>query len=105
MIYEHLFRQARKTKVHATLIGTGSYGVSLLVQAERTPRLNLAAVCDIDLIAARKACTDAGIDDDRLEECTTADAAERAIRAGRVALVHPVPIHWQTAHIELGQGG
>ncbi len=92
MIYEHLFRREKKKRVRAALIGTGSYGVSLLAQAQRTPRLDLAIVCDIDLDAARQACADAGIDEDRLEMCATAEVAERAIHEGRIALVEDATV-------------
>ena len=44
MIYNNLFAKAGKTKIRAGLIGTGTYGISLLAQALLIPRLEIADV-------------------------------------------------------------
>ena len=49
MIYESLFEQTGNKQIKAGLIGTGTYGISLLAQTQRISRLNIPVICDQDL--------------------------------------------------------
>jgi predicted homoserine dehydrogenase-like protein len=87
VIYEHLFRRSEKQSARAALIGTGSYGVSLLAQAQATPRLDIPVVCDRDLEAGRSALLSAGVPAERIRECQGREEALRAVENGKTALI------------------
>ncbi len=87
MIYEHLFRRTGDKPVRVSLIGTGDYGVSLLVSLRRISRTVVAVVCDKSIDAARSACAAAGIAADAIVECSSASQVEDAVARGAVALV------------------
>lgn len=72
--------------VRAGLIGTGAFGNSFLFQARRTPNLEIIAVCDQDIDAARRACIQSGVAAADLAVCTTAAEAHAAVEARKTVL-------------------
>jgi predicted homoserine dehydrogenase-like protein len=69
MIYDNLFAKAGKTRIRAGLIGTGTYGISLLAQARFIPRMEISVVCDQDPETARQACLRAGLSEENITVC------------------------------------
>src|ERR1043165_4801920 len=55
--------------VRAGIIGCGAFGTSILAQAPSVPLLEIPAVADQDVRAARLAYQRAGVGDDRLVLC------------------------------------
>ncbi|TVR64878.1 MAG: flagellar biosynthesis protein FlgA [Spirochaetaceae bacterium] len=92
VIYEHLFRRAGDKPVRVSLIGTGDYGVSLLVSLRRISRTVVTVVCDRSLDAARAACRAAGVASDQVVECSSASQVEDAVARGAIALVEDAMI-------------
>lgn len=70
MIYASLFEQAGNKQVNAGLVGTGTYGISLLALTQSNPRLNIPVICDQDQQTARIACMRAGIPEDIITICS-----------------------------------
>lgn len=87
MIYESLFEQAGNEKINAGLIGTGTYGISLLAQARRISRLNIPVVCDQDPQTASQACIRAGIAEENIVSCSDRDQIMLAMEMDRCAIV------------------
>jgi predicted homoserine dehydrogenase-like protein len=83
MIYEHLFRRAEQRRVSAGLIGTGVYGSLLLLQSRRIPRLDIPAVCDRNVDAARAALLAAGHPRQDVEICDSPAKAVNALERGK----------------------
>ncbi len=88
MIYQHLFRQVKTPEtVRAALIGAGQFGAPIVTQAPLIPRLDLAAVADLNVEAARSAYLRAGRAPDDIAVCDSRAAALRALEAGRAVVV------------------
>lgn len=86
MIYENLFNRAGDKRVRAGLIGTGTYGISLLAQAQSVTRLEIPVVCDQDIEAARRACQQAGIPEEEVAICNNRKEALQAVERGKWAI-------------------
>ena len=87
MIYESLFEKAGSEKIYAGLIGCGTYGISLLAQAQRISRLNIPVICDQDSQTARQACARAGIAEENIVSCSDRNQIMLAMEMDRCAIV------------------
>ncbi len=77
--------------VRAGLIGCGAFGAGLLAQAASAPLLEVPAVADRCLDAARRAYGRAGVPDEAIVLCDSRRAALRALETGkRVIAVDPL---------------
>jgi predicted homoserine dehydrogenase-like protein len=84
MVYHHLYaRFAKADEVKVGIIGAGNYGTAIVTQAPYTPRLNVVAVADISLAAARGAYEKGGYDMELVVQVETAEEAQIQISAGR----------------------
>jgi predicted homoserine dehydrogenase-like protein len=86
MIYEKLFKQTGDKRINSGLIGTGTYGISLLAQARFIPRLEIPVVCDQDPETARQACLRAGISIENLRTCSNTREILLAMENGQCAI-------------------
>ena len=86
MIYESLFEQTGIKQINAGLIGTGTYGISLLAQAQRVSRLNIQIICDKDQQTAKTACLRAGIPEDMIAFCGDRNQIHLAMEKGLCAI-------------------
>ena len=86
MIYESIFEQAAKKQINAGLIGTGTYGISLLAQTLCITRLNIPVICDQDPQIARQACVRAGMPKDKIKICSDRSQLLFAIENGNCAI-------------------
>ena len=86
MIYDNLFAKAGKTKIRAGLIGSGTYGISLMAQARFIPRLEIPVVCDQDPETARQACLRAGISKENTTVCSNTKEILLAMEKGQCAI-------------------
>jgi predicted homoserine dehydrogenase-like protein len=77
--------------VRAGLIGCGSFGSSILAQAECAPGFAVPAVSDRDPEAVRRVYRRAGVPDDAVAECESHEAAVAAMVAGKRVIV-PDPL-------------
>ncbi|MBW7572975.1 NAD(P)H-dependent oxidoreductase [Caproiciproducens faecalis] len=83
MIYYQLYEKFRKKdRVHAAVIGVGAYGTAIVTQEKYTPHLTVSAVADITAENAKKAYEKAGMEEDRLVYCSTAEEAQKEIEKG-----------------------
>jgi predicted homoserine dehydrogenase-like protein len=88
MIYQHLFsRVSEPETVRAALIGAGQFGAPIVTQAPLIPRLDLCAVADLNVEAARAAFLRAGRAEDDIAVCDSREAALQALEAGRAVVV------------------
>ena len=87
MIYDNLFAKADKTEIRAGLIGTGTYGISLMAQARFIPRLEIPVVCDQDPETARQACLRAGLFKENITVCSNTQKILFAMEKGQCAIV------------------
>lgn len=84
MIYEQLFDRVKEPEiVRAALIGCGKFGAAIVTQARLIPRLEVCAVADTDLDAARSAFVSAGVEQEGIAICDGPKAALRAMEAGK----------------------
>jgi predicted homoserine dehydrogenase-like protein len=86
MIYDNLFARAGKAKIRSGLIGTGTYGISLLAQARFIPLLEISAVCDQDPETARQACLRAGMSKGNTTVCNNTEEILLAMEKGQCAI-------------------
>jgi predicted homoserine dehydrogenase-like protein len=83
--------RAQGRPVRAGLIGCGAFGSGIPAQATCVPLLEVPAVADRDLDAARRAFERAGVPDEAIVLCDSHSAALRALEAGkRVIVVDPL---------------
>jgi predicted homoserine dehydrogenase-like protein len=75
--------RAPQRTVRAGLIGCGSFGSGIVAQAACTPLLEVSAVADSQLDAARHAYGRAGVPDEAIVICDSHRAAMQAIEAGK----------------------
>jgi predicted homoserine dehydrogenase-like protein len=87
MIYENLFQRIGDRIIRAGLIGTGTYGISLLAQAQFIPQLEIAVVCDQGIETARHACDQAGIPEEGITVCSSRRDVLRTMEEGRCAVI------------------
>jgi len=87
MNVEALFAAAGERTVRAGLVGVGQFGVSLVTQARRTPRLTIPALCDRDPQRAIAALRLAGVPEDGWRRCESVPQAIAAMASGRVAVL------------------
>ena len=80
------FEKAGDKLINAGLIGTGTYGISLLAQTQRVSRLNLPVICDQDPQTARQACMRAGIPEENITTCSNRNQILHAMEKGRCAI-------------------
>lgn len=73
--------------VRAGIIGCGAFGTSILAQAPSVPLLEIPAVADQDVRAARLAYQHAGVGEDRLVLCDSRRTALGALEAGKTVIV------------------
>ncbi len=84
MAYHHLYaRFAKADEVKVGIIGAGNYGTAIVTQAPYTPRLNVVAVADISLAAARGAYEKGGYDMALVFQVATAEEAQARISEGK----------------------
>ncbi|TNM60124.1 NAD(P)H-dependent oxidoreductase [Aliirhizobium smilacinae] len=84
MVYHHLYaRFAKADEVKVGIIGAGNYGTAIVTQAPYTPRLNVVAVADISLAAARGAYEKGGYDMALVVQVETAEEAQARIADGK----------------------
>lgn len=84
MNYHALFHS--ETPIRTGLIGTGAFGNSFLFQLRTIPRIRPAAVCDLHIDTARRACLHAGWPEDALAACATGSQGQAAFEAGKIVL-------------------
>jgi predicted homoserine dehydrogenase-like protein len=86
MIYENLFASQCEKQIKAGLIGTGTYGISLLMQTQFISRLDIVAVCDKDPELAEAACRKAGISEDKIVICDSRKKLLQALENEKCAI-------------------
>jgi predicted homoserine dehydrogenase-like protein len=69
--------------VETCIIGTGGFGRSFLIQAQRVAMMNARVAIDLDAETAANAIRSIGIADDLIARCATADEALAAWNAGK----------------------
>jgi predicted homoserine dehydrogenase-like protein len=80
-------REAEGRPVRVGLIGAGKFGTMFLAQARLTRGLHVAAIADLEVERARRACLRAGWEAERLAPAApSAGALADAARGGRTAL-------------------
>lgn len=87
MIYETLYRNAKKKRIMAGIIGSGHYGTAVITQSAYIEYLKIPVIADQDVEKARLAYNRAGLADDQVIVCDSAAAAQKAIEAGKYAIV------------------
>jgi predicted homoserine dehydrogenase-like protein len=88
MIYQHLFsRVSEPETVRAALIGAGQFGAPIVTQAPLIPRLDLCAIADLNVAAARTAFLQAGRAEEDIAICDSRAAALHALEMGRALIV------------------
>ena len=87
MVYNNLFEKARKTKVRAGLIGTGTFAISLLAQARLISRLEIPVVCDQDPDIAKQACLLAGLPKEKIRFSSNTKEILLAMEKGQCTIV------------------
>ncbi len=83
MIYENLFEQAGGKRIRAGLIGTGTYGISLVEQSQFISRLEIPVICDQEPEAAQRAYQRAGISDEDIVICRNRKELLQALESGK----------------------
>ena len=86
MIYEQLFNRAGNRPIYAGIVGTGTYGISLLAQTQLIPRLEIPVVCDRDPETALQACIRAGISVERIKICSNDRKILQAMEKGHIVI-------------------
>jgi len=87
MIYETLYRKAKKKIVMAGIIGSGHYGTAVITQAAYTEYLKIPVIAEQDVQKARLAYARAGLSEDQVVVCDSAAAAKKVIESGKYAIV------------------
>ena len=87
MIYENLFASAGAKHIKAGLIGSGTYGISLLMQVQSISRLDIPVVCDRDPDVAKDACRRAGIPEEKTVICDNREKLLHALEKGQCGIV------------------
>lgn len=79
MIYPQLFAQSGNRKIRAGLIGTGTFGLSLMTQAPFISQLEIPVLCDRNIDALRQACRQVGIPEEDMACCSSRAAILQAM--------------------------
>src|SRR6266540_3239304 len=79
--------RAPQRPVRAGLIGCGTFGTGILAQVVSVPMLEVSAVADLSLDAARRAYGLAGVPDEAIVLCDSRSATLRAFEAGKRVIV------------------
>ena len=88
VIYHNLFAQAQNDRtIAAGVIGTGQYATAIVTQAASIPRLTVPVVADIDVEAAQKACSKAGIPAEQMDICESRQKALQALERGMLVVL------------------
>lgn len=88
MIHPHLFNQISSDKViHSGVIGTGHFATAIITQAQSMRRLQVSAVADLDVSAAKQAFRLAGVSDEGVRVCESRCAAQQALERGQRVIV------------------
>ncbi len=88
MIYRQLFdREGPDILVRAGIIGTGRFATPIITQARDIPRVDIPAVADVDVEAAREAFRLAGVPDESVSVCEDEGAACEAVARGQKVIV------------------
>lgn len=88
MIHQNNFFQTSRDKVvQAGLIGSGHFGTAVIAQAPYIPQLELRAVADVNINAAKHAFRRANIPAEQVVVCDHHDAALRAWEQGKYVIV------------------
>lgn len=88
MIYTQLFNQVAPHKVvKAAVIGTGHFATATVTQAQSMRRLQVAAVADLNVDAAKSAYFKAGLSENDLRVCETRGEALKALEQGLRVIV------------------
>lgn len=69
--------------VETCIVGTGGFGRSFLVQAQRVPLMNARVAVEIDTDMAARAIASIGIPDEQIARCITPEEAKAAWQAGK----------------------
>jgi predicted homoserine dehydrogenase-like protein len=87
MIYQNLFDPFYGKKiVRAGIIGTGYFGTAIVTQATKIPLLEVPAVADLNIEAAKSAYRQAGIPDGDMVVCDSRAAALQAMDRGKYVI-------------------
>jgi predicted homoserine dehydrogenase-like protein len=84
VIYHHLYDKSPKPLVRAGLIGSGHFGITVIAQAGRLPRLDVRALADTDSRALEKALGEAEIPRGDYVFCDSPSEAAAAFEAGKI---------------------
>ena len=88
MNFEALLSGLGSRRIRTAVTGAkGDFGRSLLVQCRAIPAIDLVALCDLDIDGLRATLTSLGHAPASITVCETADEAQAAQAAGRIALV------------------
>ncbi|MFH1086778.1 MAG: flagellar biosynthesis protein FlgA [Chloroflexota bacterium] len=88
MIYTQLLdRIAPDTIVRVGVIGAGQYATAVVTQSRAIRRLDVAAIADVDLAAARRAYRRAGYADEEMATCDSLRTAVHAMERGQRVVV------------------
>ncbi|MDR3561659.1 MAG: flagellar biosynthesis protein FlgA [Negativicutes bacterium] len=87
MIYETLYKHAKKKSILAGIIGSGHYGTAVITQAAYNDYLKIPVIADQDVKKARLAYERAGLTADQIVVCDSAPAAKKVIESGKYAIV------------------
>ena len=80
-------RAAAARPLQVGLFGAGFMAKGIVNQVTRyTPGMRIAVICNRTVAAARQTYAVAGVPEDMIVECSTADQIDDAIRAGRFAV-------------------
>lgn len=87
MIYETLYRKAKKKTIQAGIIGSGHYGTAVITQSAYIEYLKIPVIAEQDVKKARLAYERAGLSADQVIVCDSAAEAKKVIEAGKYAIV------------------
>ena len=87
MIYGNLLAKIpQRPAVKVGIIGAGNYGTAIITQSGAIPHYAITFVADMNLDAAKKACTQAGWDADSISVVETEADVRRARNLGKVVV-------------------
>jgi predicted homoserine dehydrogenase-like protein len=88
MIYHHLYREhEKKGTVKTGIIGTGHFGTAVVTQSFVNPLLEVSAIADSNIEAARLAYRRAGVPSEKVAFCDSRNSALRAMELGKYIIV------------------
>jgi predicted homoserine dehydrogenase-like protein len=88
MVYRQLFDRSKPAdRVRAGVIGAGHYATAVVTQSRDIPRLEVPAIADVSVKAARQAYRHAGFADEDVVVCESHNAALQAIERGQQVIL------------------